>query len=261
MSKYQPNSVPLLTRLAMAFTAVFLVFFAAVQLMTGYTYIISRRGGILLHGMPSVMVVLTVTALCAAALLTILDHYDKRPNEEFYKYARGLLLKSATIFFFAGVPLFLLLDFILRNSYDIDILSNIPGFAENFSFYSPELNQFIPYLKSIFRINIWISLTGVLLILSGFFILKLFPKVLRRQALILGSLGFMAASAFMIAETLEDLLTGETEAGRGRHKYIINAWSEPAKFNAILLTHFTLSGAVFVTCATAFVGLVTRRIK
>jgi hypothetical protein len=251
MSKYQPNSVPLLTRLAMAFTAVFLVFFAAVQLMTGYTYIISRRGGILLHGMPSVMVVLTVTALCAAALLTILDHYDKRPNEEFYKYARGLLLKSATIFFFAGVPLFLLLDFILRNSYDIDILSNIPGFAENFSFYSPELNQFIPYLKSIFRINIWISLTGVLLILSGFFILKLFPKVL----------GLMAASVFMIAETLEDLLTGETEAGRGRHKYIINAWSEPAKFNAILLTHFTLSGAVFVTCATAFVGLVTRRIK
>jgi hypothetical protein len=261
MLNYKPNAVPLLIRLTMAFSAVFLVFFAVVQLMTGYTYILGKRGGFLLHGVPSLMVVLTVIALCAAALLTIVDHYDKRPNEEFYKRARGLLLKSATISFFAGVPLFILLDLILRNSYGIDILSNIPGLAENYSFYSPEIKLLAPYLNQIKDYALWFFITTVFLILTSFIVLKLFGDALRQQAIILGSLGLMLMSAFIIVGTIDDFMSGEVNAGPKRNKYTVYAWSEPAKFNAIILTHFALGGGLFMTFATIFVGRVTRQIQ
>lgn len=245
----------------MAISAVFLIFFAVVQLMTGYTYVISKRGGILLHGAPSLMVVLTVIALCAAALITIVDHYDKRPNEEFYKLARNLLFKLAAFSFFAGVPIFILLDMILRNSYGIDVLNNIPGLAENYSFYSPEIKQFIPYLDPIKKNILWIFLTSVSLIVFALLILKLFSDALKQQALILGSLGFMLLSALFIAGTIEDFMSGEVRAGPKRHNYTVNAWSEPAKFNAIILTHLTLGGGLFMTFATIFVGRVTGRMK
>ena len=260
MSNYQPNVVPLFIRLAMAFSAVFLVFFAAVQLMTGYTYILSKRGGILLHGMPSLMVVLTVIALCAAELLTIVDHYDKRQNEEFYKNAKSLLLKSAAFFFFAGVPIVMLLALVLQN-YGIYVLTNIPGLAENYNFYTPELKLFIPYLDPIKSNFLWIFISALILIIVALIIIKLFEDTLKKQAQILLSLGLMGFSALFITGTIEDFLSGEVDAGRRSHKYTVSAWSEPAKFNAIILTHFTLGGAFFMTCATVFVGRVTRQIQ
>ena len=89
MAKYKPNVVSLNRRLALAICVVFLLIFALAELATGYTYVLGKRGGYLLSGIPTLMIALSASALCAAAMSMIIDHYDKRENESSYAATRA----------------------------------------------------------------------------------------------------------------------------------------------------------------------------
>jgi len=84
MPKYKPNFISLRARLLLATGAAFLLVIALAQLATGYTFMPSKHKGIFLSGIPTLMAVVATLALCLALVLTVIDHYDKRNNEEIY---------------------------------------------------------------------------------------------------------------------------------------------------------------------------------
>ena len=81
---YKPNFIPLKTRVWLLIGVVFLLLFTLAEFAIGYTFLSGKRGGVLLSGIPTFMVAFASLSLCLAAFLTIVDHYDKRPNEHHY---------------------------------------------------------------------------------------------------------------------------------------------------------------------------------
>jgi hypothetical protein len=56
-------------------------------------------------------------------------------------------------------------------------------------------------------------------------------------------------------------MMGEVTAGLRSTKQVILADKEPAKFNAILLTHFSIGGFMLITSSFVFFGVLTNRVK
>lgn len=83
---YEPNVVPWTTRVAYALLAITFLAYGWVGLLVGEIWIPGRRtSGITLTG-TSVWIAVAAIAVGSAGLLSvILDHYDRRNNEQRYK--------------------------------------------------------------------------------------------------------------------------------------------------------------------------------
>jgi hypothetical protein len=222
---------------------------------TGYTYIPSKRGGLLLSGLPTLLIVLCASALFLASLLTIFDHYDKRPNEATYVAIRKACLKGA-LYLFIAAP-FVELAHRLLPLWGVDLLPDVHGLAENSTFYSPRLGALThhldPILGNALAIGLLAAATGGL----GLLINK-YSTTSRRIATALVGVSMLALSVLMLAGFTKDFLTGEVKAGRRHNRYVIKAEEEPAKFNAILLTNFVLGGTLFTGSAFSLLVVATR---
>jgi len=70
-----------------------------IGLLSGHMFfLISRRGSIHFSGAPAILFSCAVIASAAASAVAIVDHYDRRDNEESYKKMRRLLWCAAAAF-------------------------------------------------------------------------------------------------------------------------------------------------------------------
>lgn len=97
--KHKPNFIARKTRVICAITAVLLLCYIAAHLAIGYIYLPTKRGGVLLSGMPALAIMASIFFLSLPATLTIIDHYDKRPNEKTYKSLKTACLRISLYFF------------------------------------------------------------------------------------------------------------------------------------------------------------------
>jgi len=260
VNRHIPNVIPAKARIVLTFCAVGLLIYMCAGLATGYTYLPGRRGGILLSGIPTLFIVAAASSLFLAALLTIVDHYDTRPNEAAYAVTRKTYLRAA-LYLFIAAPFAELAHRLLLDS-GIDVLPNVRGLAENYTFYSPRLHALKRYLDPITSNVIWIGLLSFGTSGIGILVDKYSRSAgLRRIGLLLISVSMLGVSLFAMAGGAEDFLDGEVKGGSRTNPYTIQAEQEPAKFNAILLAHFALSGILFTASAFVLVGVITNRIK
>lgn len=251
---HKPNVVSAKLRVFLTVAAIFLLGYMCAELTSGYTFIPGKRGGFLLSGLPTLLIVISASGLFLAALLTIIDHYDKRPNEESYSLLRKRCLKSALYLFFAA-PLVELLQGLLFVC-GIDIFPHIHGLAENYTFYNPKFYVFIKYVEPI------TSNAGaiVLLFMAGTGLSVLINKLSSRQNRLVAALvgiSFIALSVLVLAGATQHFLLGRV--GVGGKMFI--ATQEPAKFNAVLLGHFICGGFFFTLGLFGIISVITNRLK
>ncbi len=260
MNRHQPNHIPLKTRIILAVCALFLIVFVFAELSFGYTYLPTKRGGILLSGIPTLMLAIAATALLAAAILTIVDHYDKRPNEKVYKTGRSACLK-AVIILFIGAFLFEVTEKLLRQA-GYNPFPSFHGIAHHYSLHSIELKVYAQYLEPIIRrLKLIFALLFFLTLALGYGTAKLLGKKGKQIAFLAAGTGMIGLSLFWLLVAIHNLMIGEVSMGSHNSTQVILASNEPAKFNAVLLTHFSLAGFMLLTSVIVVVGVITKRIK
>lgn len=213
----------------------------------------------MLSGIPTLMLAAAATALLAAALLTIVDHYDKRPNEATYKTTKSVCYKTA-LFLSIGAPLFEATESLLHLA-GYSPFPSFHGVASHYSMHSPQLRAYAHYLAPILESQGPIIAVASTAIALGYAAEKIFAARAKRFTLLMAGIGMMCLSALWVANTTKDLMMGEVTAGRRSTKQVIHADKEPAKFNAVLLTHFSLGGFMLFASSFVFLGVLTNRIK
>ncbi|MBK8102629.1 MAG: hypothetical protein IPK30_04935 [Cellvibrionales bacterium] len=225
---------------------------------TGYTYLPGKRGGILLSGLPTLLIVIAASGLFLASLLTIIDHYDKRPNEASYSRLRKYCLKSSLHLFIAAPFVELAQRLLLL--WGIDIFPHIHGLAENYTFYNPRLNALVQYVEPITSNGVLIVLLAV--VTGGLSILiDKHSSDLKRLVGGLACVSMLSLSVLFLASSTHDFLSGNVKIGSKHHKFIVRAHQEPAKFNAVLLTNFALGGFMLTFSTFGLIGTMTDRLK
>jgi len=254
--KYKPNFIPLKTRIFVSMGVAYLLIFSLAVFATGYVFMPSKYGGgFMLSGIPALLIALSSIILCVAVGLTIIDHYDKRQNEHVY-----LSMKKKCYwisgYLFVSAPVIEVLEMILRHS-KVDIFSRFHGFAETYTFYRPQLNQYVGFFETILDVSIWYTVASTVLFCFGLIIHKYFKSVPKKIVLLLLSTFFITISFSLVIFTLKDFMSGEVEGGR----IVYTAIEAPAKFNAVLLTNFALGLVMLIASIVGVLGLLLKRIK
>ncbi len=255
MKKYKPNFIPLKIRVWSTVGAVYLLFFTVAVLAMGHVYLPTKQGGLLLSGFPTIMVSVGSIALCVAAVLTVVDHYDKRPNEHKYKTTKVLCYK-VTAFMYVGAPIIEIIERILLYK-GIDLFPDFHGFAEKYTFYTPGLSQYGHYVDVLVKYDGWVILAFIIFAGLGVGINKYFPGVSKRVVALMVGFGMLCLSYSVLLFAINDFLLGEVEGDDA----VYRVTDEPAKFNAVLFTSFVWGVVMFMASITVIVGLVFNRIK
>ena len=82
---YQPNQIPLKERILCCVLSVILISYGIVGLVNDDLYIPRRHGGFHLHGFPMILMIIAMACASIAMLLVVIDHYDRRDNERYYR--------------------------------------------------------------------------------------------------------------------------------------------------------------------------------
>lgn len=113
MRHHVPNHVPVGQRFLNAVVALTWTGWALIGVLSGHMYfLVSKRGPIHFSGVPALIFCAAVLAAATALMVTIVDHYDRRDNEEAYLrvrrwlwYGAGALLVASLFGGCAGIPL------------------------------------------------------------------------------------------------------------------------------------------------------------
>jgi hypothetical protein len=259
MHLHRPNSFPRGLRIFLGFSTGILLLLAAAGLATGYTYLPGKRGGVLLSGLPTLVLCACLLSVCAACILLIADHYDRRPNERSYAAARRACLKTS-------VGLLLLAPLVELALLSLSIAGvhtpTFQGLASSETFHSPSLSRYVHYIDPVLDRGWLIGLVSVSLLGIALTLDKYVRDAPRRLVACLLGAGLLGVSSLMLASATEDLLSGRVSAGRRSGAHVIEAQAEPAKFNAVLLTHFGIGGILLSTgVATLLLGARPRPVK
>jgi hypothetical protein len=93
---YVPNHVPFGDRLIFGLLSLTWITWAVIGLLSGHMFLmVSRHGPIHFSGIPAVLFSLSVMASAAASAVKIVDHYDRRDNEDSYKKTRQWIWYAA----------------------------------------------------------------------------------------------------------------------------------------------------------------------
>lgn len=242
MQAHTPNDIPARTRVALSIVAMAFLAYAVAELAFGYTYFPSRRGyGLLLSGVPTVMVALSATLLSVLAVSVVIDHYDRRPNEARYKTLQGTLGKIAVLLL-VSAPFAEIIRSLLPHSVAIDALTyrgfaaDIPLDARAYSGYARAIDG---VLHGGFAITLFVL--GLACGIAGHIVDRIWKHKARKLTILLYSLLLVSLSSFGLLWTARQVVSGEASIGRSAHKHSILAAREPAKFNAVILTRGSLS--------------------
>lgn len=82
---YIPNRIPFRKRVLNIFLSLILIIYGSHGIYTNDLYIIGKRGGLHLHDGPAFMMFAAFLCGSLVMLSVVIDHYDKRNNEQKYK--------------------------------------------------------------------------------------------------------------------------------------------------------------------------------
>lgn len=243
MKKHKPNFIPLSLRIILALFIVIQAAYILAELATGIIILPAKNGDVMLTGVPAVMIAFSSLALCLAALATIVDHYDKRPNEKKYKIFKQYCFKAAFILFLFAPVLQLIASIFLM--FGIHILPEVRGFAEHYTFYRPEFKEYKYYLNPVLdnsSVILWASIPACAI---GALLMKFFFKGNERLTVFLFCSGCFGLCLLMLFSVIDDFLSGKVN---GYRSVVYYAAIEPAHFNAVLLTSFSCAILLLFGC-------------
>jgi hypothetical protein len=250
MKTHRPNSIPLQLRALSAVAVLGLLLYALAALLTGHAYVPGKRGGLFLAGLPTLLLVFAALCASVAATLTLVDHYDRRPNEAAYRNARRNALRLA-LYAFLAAPFVQLLDALLLLA-GLDLLPRFEGLAPHSTLHSPQLRGHLPRLAPLLAASVPLALASFGAIGLGLLLHARWQSRTRRAVLVLLSLGLLGLATVTLTHSFAALLRGEVQPG-SRHRAPVTAQAQPAKFNAVLLTRFGVGGLLLVGSATVLV--------
>jgi hypothetical protein len=257
-ARYQPNSISLSVRILCVIWFLALVFYGITELAIGHFYLPLKRSYFLLDGFPVVLVAFAFFLWSIPALLTLIDHYDKRDNEADYRYFKKACWLIGTFFFFIAP-----LSAIWIEVYPAPVQAfstRVHGFAENYSVYSESYKQYLPLLD-ICKDKLFSIIIPMAIITSLVFAwLKLFPHKFNRLFAFLLFFVVFYFSSFIFITHIQEFLNGETNIGNGQNKHLIKAKTEPGTFSAIFLTRFSFTGLFLVLGLYGLICVLTGKI-
>ena len=196
------------------------------------------------------MIVVAQLLTAMGCTAKIADHYDTRPNEHAYRRFVSTSFKVSLALFLLA-PLAQLVVVLL---YAAGVhVPHFHGMANGFTFYSPSLKAYESFFSIDRSMLLPLGLVALILLLAGWLAAKFKFGPARLQLLFLGS-GLLLLSVLCMDMFMHDLLVGQTELGRRGHRTIVSAMSDPAKFNAVLLTKFSLFGLTLTFSFLAVLG-------
>lgn len=207
----------------------------------------------LVSGIPTLMIAGAAFSLSVAAFLTIVDHYDKRPNEHHYQTIKVICYKAA-FYLIISAPFVELFEFVLLGQ-GIDIFPHFNGFASDYTFYAPELKQYLPYIDALLEYGPYFGGVSFVMLVAAAVSHRYSAETPTRINAILFSLSLFGLSCLMLLFLTQDFLVGAVKEDGN----VYMAINQPAKFNAILLTQFILASSMFLTSFVAFTGIITNR--
>lgn len=257
-NQHVPNRFSARARLlAVVFSTLALAYCLA-ELAVGYTYIPGKRGGgILLSGVPTVMVAIASLLFCIAAMLVVVDHYDTRENEAGYLRWRARATKTGIVL---GVmaPLVQVALFFVWTGTGKEPLP-LRGFAADSTWHDPSMRVYADDVKAIGDSDLMMVLFLSTLTLACMATLAEKFKVAAMRAInvFLLCLFGVVLGAMLVLSVAEDFLRGEVRVGRSGIVYTTQ--EIPAAFNAVLLTKGIAGSFILLMSGAGLLLAVTGR--
>jgi hypothetical protein len=101
--RYRPNEIPLKERILCCVLSLILVVYGIVAYKLGKLYIPARHGGAEFQGIPMYLMLAAMAFATLAMLLILVDHYDQRDNERYYRFISRIVQGIAWTFFFGSI--------------------------------------------------------------------------------------------------------------------------------------------------------------
>ena len=251
MHFHRANQVPRRTRVLLSLAIIVVLLYATAHLVTGHVHVPSKRGGVLLSGTSTLMIVLAQLFIALGCAAKIVDHYDTRPNEHRYRsFLRTCFKTSLTLFLLAP---FSQLAVVLLHAAGVHV-PDFRGLASDFTFYAPSLKAYESVLSLDESVLLPLGVAGATLLFVGWLAAKFDLDRSKRVEMLLLGCGLLLLSVLCMNMSMHDLLVGQTELGRGSHRTPVSAMSDPATFNAVLLTDFSVVGLMLIFSLLAILG-------
>ncbi len=104
--QHTPNHISLGERVFHVLLSLFLIGYGSLGFLADDLYLPGKRRGVHLHGAPALLMLIAMLLASAALLSVVVDHYDRRDNERYYRFFARVGEGAAWTFF----ALALLLD-------------------------------------------------------------------------------------------------------------------------------------------------------
>lgn len=247
MRRHRPNRFSAVVRILAIAGASLLLLYGLAELAIGVSYIpVKRAGLVLLSGTATLLIAMGVLLMCAACLLVVADHYDRRDNEPLYAFARKWLgLAGLGLLLLA--PLSELVFALLHALAGIDV-PDYRGFARDATWHNPALVRYAPWLESTFdgRFVAVVLIASILALAASLAFQRWGGALARRIGFALAGACMIGFAVLLSTMVLIHFISGSTLSGSHRGGRQITAAAEPAKFNAALLTGSIASGVLLL---------------
>jgi hypothetical protein len=104
MEKHVPNHIPVKNRVINSIIGIIIIIYASIGLYKGEIHIpLSPRGsGITFIGSTAIFAAIALIFVAIFLLIVVVDHYDKRDNEKYYRYCGNFCIVCAVLFIIIG---------------------------------------------------------------------------------------------------------------------------------------------------------------
>lgn len=208
MGRFRPNKYSRAVLIGCAVLALFTLAYGIAKLAIGQTYFPGRHGGVLLPGIPTLLIAVSSLLCCLVATLVVVDHFDERPNESAYRRARRWMLKAALVLLL--IAPFAELGLLLVHAMGGPAPLQYRGFAADLALHDPALAHHSEWIGALARspVLLWMGACALimvlLLMLAGKFRLRIWPQL---QALV-AIASCLLLAVFMTLGVAEDMLRG-----------------------------------------------------
>jgi hypothetical protein len=246
--KRKSKPLALRFRLVLSCSALLLLIYVVLIIHIGAIYFSFARSAVFITGIPLLLIVMSLSSLAFAASLKVAN----REVSLYLKAALVLMIVGLAWSFVEGV-----LGILGASVDQVDI-----GPASPYRLYSPGLSStYGPYLAPVLKNTGPIAVASIGIGILGMVLSKVQQATSKRMAEVALGVALLGGVALGLAHTVDELLLGELTIEIQRKEVVIDAEDEASKFNAVLLTHFSLCGLGGLLAISTFAAAFPRKSK